>query len=205
MLSQVEIMEMTVEHTGQVANLHISGIHKGFISTLGVKFVTALYVAIAESNYGFGFVALERNKVIGFSSFTTNLNGLYKSIIFKNGFRFMFILAWKMLSSKTIKKIFETLLYPNRIKKMDTSRAEFLSMVVTKEGRGKGLATNLMERGFIKCSEQAIEKIKILARADLKAINSMYSKYGFDLIGQIESHGVVSNVYVANTSWRKPL
>ena len=27
----------------------------------------------------------------------------------------------------------------------------------------------------------------------------MYEKYGFELVGQMENHGIVSNIYIADT------
>jgi ribosomal protein S18 acetylase RimI-like enzyme len=190
---------MGPEHAAEVAELHISGIGTGFISSLGSGFTTALYQGIAKSGDGFGFVALKDGKVIGFSSFTTNLGGLYKSVLLRSGLKFMFILAWRMFSFQRIKKVFETLFYPSRIKKLDLPSAEFLSMSISEAGRGKGLATRLMQKGFDECSSRGIDKIKIFAAVDIVGINKMYEKYGFDLACQMENHGVVSNVYVAET------
>ena len=75
MTSQNDIFDiclMTSKDAEEVAKLHIEGIHKGFISTLGVTFVKALYEAIAESEYGFGYVAKLDDRVKGFIAFTEN-------------------------------------------------------------------------------------------------------------------------------------
>jgi hypothetical protein len=77
----IRIASLLPEHTRAVAKLHISGIKIGFISSLWVKFVTALYEAIAKSTYGYGFVALLDNKVVGFASFAMHLGSLYKSVV----------------------------------------------------------------------------------------------------------------------------
>lgn len=45
-------------HCRQAACLHIQGISAGFISSLGLPFVTALYEAIAEDKNSLGFVAV---------------------------------------------------------------------------------------------------------------------------------------------------
>ena len=132
---------MRKEHARQAARLHIEGIHMGFISSLGVEFVTALYEAIAQSPESFGYVALKDQKVVGFASFTTNLNGLYRTIILKNGLRFFFLLSKRIFSWRVNRKIFETLFYPSRVKKYNFPKAEFLSMAVSPEARGHGLAT----------------------------------------------------------------
>jgi len=121
-----------------VAALHIEGISAGFISSLGIDFVTALYQAIAKSKSSFGFVAEENSEVSGFVALSTNLNELYKSIILKKGLRFALLLASKMFSLKRIKKVFGTLFYPGKAKKMNLPPAEILSIVIAPEGRRKG-------------------------------------------------------------------
>ncbi|MHC5200491.1 MAG: hypothetical protein ACYSO1_10355, partial [Planctomycetota bacterium] len=109
----VEIVALTPAYAHEAALLHIEGIDMGFISSLGINFVTALYGAIAESPESFGYVAIKEDKVVGFATFTTNLKGLYKSIIKKNTFRFGLLLFGKLFSWKRIRKIFATLFYPS--------------------------------------------------------------------------------------------
>ncbi len=199
MLEDIKIVDFSSKDASSVAALHISGIKTGFISSLGIGFVTALYEAIAECDVSFGYVAKKDGEVLGFSMFTTNLGILYKFVVLRNIFRFGFKLMWNMCSLRRIKKVFETLFYPSRIKKMNLPSAEFLSMVVAEKGRGKGLASRLMQRGFDECYRRGVEKIKIFAAAEIKPINKMYEKYGFELVGQMDNHGIISNVYVAET------
>ena len=199
MTNELKIIELLPEYASQTAELHICGISTGFISSLGIDFVTALYEAIAESEFGFGFVAQKDNKIIGFAVLTTNLSALYKSVILKNGLKFAFTLAWKIFSFGTIKKVFETLFYPGRVKKMNVSGAELLSIVVIEEGRSKGLATQLVEKGLEECTKRGIDKVKVLVGADNEPANKLYLKCGFELVEQIDSHGVHSNIYMAKT------
>jgi len=200
MTKDIAIREITVQDAPMVAALHIKGIKTGFISSLGIDFVTALYEAIAKNKSSFGFVAEENDKVLGFIAFTTNLNKLYKSVITKSGIKFALLLVGKIFSLKTIKKVFETLFYPNRIKKLDLPSAELLSIVIDKEQREKGLATGLVQKGLAKCARRGIEKVKVLVAADNQSANKLYKKYGFELVAQIENHGILSNIYVAETS-----
>jgi len=200
MTKDITIEAITTQKAKDIAALHVQGIHTGFISSLGINFITALYEAIAQSKAGFGFTAEQNNKVLGFVAFTTNLNKLYKSVILKKGLRFAILLAGKMFSLKRIKKVFETLFYPARIKKMNLSSAELLSIVIATEERGKGLATTLIQKGFAECTRRGIEQVKILVGADNKPANKLYLKCGFELVGQIDNHGVLSNIYVAKTN-----
>jgi len=187
------------KHAREIAKLHVSGISTGFISSLGIDFVTSLYEAIAQSKDSFGFVAEEKHKILGFVACTSNLKRLYKSVILKKGLRLGFLLAGKIFSFGAIKKVFETLLYPSRIKKMDLPCAELISTVVAPEGRRKGLATQLLQKSFQECQKRQIDKINVLVGADNEPANKLYLKCGFFLVGQIKNHGVISNIYVANT------
>ena len=195
----VQIVPLTPEYAKAAAILHIEGIDMGFISSLGIDFVTALYRAIAESPESFGYVAIKEDKVVGFATFTTNLKGLYKSIIKKNIIRFGFLLFGKMFSWKMIRKIFETLFYPSRIKKYQFPEAEFLSMSVSPAARGHGLATRFIKTGFEECNRRGIKELKILAATKIGPINKVYEKFGFKVAAQVENHGIVSNVYVVST------
>ena len=196
---QVEFRDLQAVHAGQVAALHIQCISTGFISSMGIDFVTSLYDAIVKSKSSLGVVAVKNEKVIGFVAFTTNLNKLYKSIIRRKGLKFALLLAGNVLSLRRIKKIFETLSYPARIKKMNLPSAELLSIAVAPEERRKGLASQLIEKGLRLYRKTGVDKVKVLIGADNKAGNKLYLKSGFELIGQIVNHGVLSNIYVAKT------
>ncbi len=195
----MEFKSLQVAHAGQVAALHIQCISTGFISSMGIDFVTSLYEAIVKSKSSFGVVAVRNGKVLGFAAFTTNLNKLYKSVVWRKGLIFTLLLAGNVWSFKQVKKMFETLFYPARTKKMNLPSAELLSIAVGPEERGKGLAGKLIEKGFQHCRKTGIDKVKVLIGADNKAGNKMYLKFGFKLIGQIVNHGVLSNIYVAKT------
>jgi len=190
---------LSKSHSTQIGHLHIQGISTGFISSLGIDFVTALYEAIAQSKASFGFVAEEEGSVLGFVAFTTNINKLYKSVILKKGWRFGLLLAGRILSLQRIRRVFETLFYPSRIKKMDLPSAELLSIVVSEQAQGKGIAKQLMKKGFRECAKRGIDAVKVLVGVDNEPANKLYLKSGFELAGQIDNHGILSNIYVAKT------
>lgn len=194
---------LKVEHAPEVARLHIQGISTGFISSLGINFVTALYEILAQSRTSFGFVAEEGDSILGFVAFTKNLNNLYKSVILRKGFRLAFLIVGKISSLSRLKKVFETLLYPSRTKKMNLPSAELLSTVIAPEGRRKGLATQLLQKSFLECQKRGIDNVKVLVGAANEPANKLYLKCGFEFVGQIESHGVISNIYIANTGKKR--
>jgi predicted ATP-grasp superfamily ATP-dependent carboligase/ribosomal protein S18 acetylase RimI-like enzyme len=195
----IRITTLLPEHARVVAGLHITGIHTGFISSLGIDFVTALYEEIAASRFSFGLVAESKGDVVGFVVFTTDINKLYRSAILKGGLRFGFLLAGRMLSLRRIKNAFETILYPGRISKLGVPRAELLSIVVAPEERGKGLSHTLTREGLAECKHRGIDRVKVLVGADNAPANKLYLKSGFEHVAQINNHGVISNIYAVET------
>jgi ribosomal protein S18 acetylase RimI-like enzyme len=195
---QIEPLEN--DFVADIADLHSRGIPTGFLSSLGPKFLTALYQAIAQSENAFGFVARENDQILGYVAFTDNLSRLYKSVIKQNFFRFSLLLARKMLRFSRIKKVFQTLLYPGKAKKLDLPAPELLAIVIADQARGRGLAPRLMQAGLDECKNRGIDKIKILVGADNQPANKLYCKCGFQLVGRINSHNIPSNIYIKNIS-----
>ncbi len=200
MANDIKITKLLPFHAEDVARLHISGIHTGFISSLGLDFVTALYEAIATTESGFGFVAVKESRVVGYVAFTTNVGALYKSVIRKRGLKLSIVLARNMFSLETVKKVSETLFYPKRIKKLDLPSAELLSISIDPDVRSKGLATNLTYYGFQECLERKIEKVKVLVGSENTPANNFYTKYRFEFVKQINNHGILSNIYVTDSN-----
>ena len=78
--------------------------------------------------------------------------------------------------------------------------AELLSIVVANESQGKGLGLQLLQKGLAECAKRGIDKVKVLVGVDNKPANELYQKCGFELVAQIENHGILSNVYVVDTA-----
>lgn len=193
----ISIQGITSNYAEEIASLHIRGISTGFISSLGENFVTSLYEAIAKDENSFGVVAVEDDKVLGFVSFSTSLSGLYKHLILTKGFSFAFILARRMFSFRVFKKVIDNILYPSKMKKAGLPSAELLSIVIDPKAQGKGIATQLVEKGLQECKSRSIDEVKVLVSADNRPANKLYKKLGFEFHSHIDSHGVKSNIYVA--------
>jgi ribosomal protein S18 acetylase RimI-like enzyme len=183
-------------HCHNVARLHREGIASGFISSLGQKFVESLYGAIAEDNNSFGFVAVQNDIPVGFIAFTANLLNLYKHVALKQGLKFAPIMFRRVFSLRVIKKVYDNLIYPSKMKRMELPDAELLSIAVAVEGRGKGIAMSLIHAGLEEYRKRRVEKVKVLVAEDNVPANTLYRKAGFHLACQINSHGVLSNIYV---------
>ncbi len=189
-----------IRDVSTIASLHIRGIETGFISSLGHEFVQELYKVVLVDEGSFSFVALDDVEIQGFVAFTQNLDKLYRSVILKSGFRFAVILAGKLFSFKKMKRVFGTLLYPSRTGKLNLPKAELLAIAIAPEGRRSGIATRLVSAGLRACADRSIDSVKVMVAENNVPANRLYQKCGFKLLCQIDSHGVPSNIYVAQTS-----
>lgn len=195
-MSETTIRPLELKFTEECAKLHISGISAGFISSLGPRFLTCLYKSILQHEKSFCLVAEENGEASGFVAFTDDLKSLYKLALRKYGLAFMWAVGIKLLSPKIIKRIFQNLFYPSKSEKLNLPKAELLSIAVAPQAQGKGLATKLVQTGFKECQRRNIEKVKVLVASENQAANNLYKKSGFKLAAQVDSHGILSNVYV---------
>lgn len=198
---ELNIIPLCREHARAVADLHISGIHTGFISSLGSAFVTVLYESISENPESFGFVAIIDGRVAGFVSITSDVGQLYRVVFKKNGFRFVLLLGGKLFTFRTLRRIGETFFYRQRLKNLHLPEAEILSMAVAPEARFYGLGPQFIRMGLEECCRRGISEVNILAAATLAPINKMYRLMGFQVRTQVFNHGILSNIYVVPTDF----
>ena len=104
----------------------------------------------------------------------------------------------KIISLRVFKKVFDNVLYPGKMKKAGLPSAELLSIVVSPQAKGKGIARQLVEKGIQECKARGINKVKVLVAADNEPANKLYENSGFEFHSQLDSHGVKSNIYVAH-------
>jgi ribosomal protein S18 acetylase RimI-like enzyme len=192
----MEIVPFHSDYASDIAHLHVRGIPTGFISSLDLDFVTALYHALTQSKHAFGFVVREKNRTLGFIAFADNLTFLYLAVLKNNFYRFSRILFRRIFSWTHIKKASETLLYAVKTQNKNLPAAELLAIVIDDQVHGRGLASKLLQRGLAECQNRGIHKVKVLVAADNQPANQLYHKFGFQLIDCIQSHNIPSNIYV---------
>ncbi|MBU0576921.1 GNAT family N-acetyltransferase [Patescibacteria group bacterium] len=191
------IRDIQAQDTEEVARIHIEAIATGFISSLGLNFVGTLYREICNSEVGFGYVAEENSKVIGFITGAMDVSKLYKEIVFKKGFLFIMPLIKYFFRLATLKRIAESLFYPYRVKN-DYCKAEILAVGVKKEHRGKGVGKKLMEAVIEGFRKRGIKEVKALTHDENEPSNQYYLNQGFKPIGKIKHHENYLNIYQIN-------
>ncbi len=186
-------------HFEKIAFLHREYIKTGFLSSLGLPFLTLMYHTMGNSNNAFCVVAKDNNKIIGFSSGTISVGTFYKDFLKRNFIRASMILLPKFFNVRFPKKMFETLFYP-AMKEQSLPRSELLSIVVDKNYRGRGIAQELFRKLEEEFRSRNIKEFKVVVGSKLITACKFYEKMGGFFSTEIEVHkGEKSRVYVWQT------
>ena len=196
---RVLLCDMQPQQVAQVAKLHAEGIARGFISSLGPTFIKQLYRGIVSCPSAFCLVAVDEDRVVGFLAGAESVGKLYRSLILRRGLLMIGPLLRFAFSPRTIRKIFQTLLYPSHTGK-EYPPAEVLSVVVAADARRRGVGDKLMRAGLKELAHRNISAVKVAVAADNEPANHYYIKEGFEKAGIYDSHGVQTNIYVRQLS-----
>ena len=180
----------------QIAKIHKQEINQGFLSQLGIKFLSKLYEAMILSKNSFVVVAKEENNVIGFISGCSNVKNFYKDFLKKYTFWAIIILLPKFLNLTTIKKIFETLKYSKK-EENDLPETELLVIAVKKEFHGQGVAIKMFNFFINELKKRNIKKFRVVVGENLSRAIGFYEKVGFKFHSNITIHqNNLSKIYI---------
>ncbi|MDQ3058654.1 MAG: GNAT family N-acetyltransferase [Pseudomonadota bacterium] len=183
-----------------VAKLHIANINQGFLSTLGVGFVSLMYRAIDEGDDSVLLVARVNGEAIGFVAGATGMKPIYRRML-----RYWPQLVWALLPSifspRRVWRIIEILRYSRNggggSSGLVLPAAELLSIAVAPEFRGQRHAENLYQalcEHFLQCGMPAF---KIVVGSALAPAHRFYRRMGAQPAAEVEVHqGSASTVYV---------
>ena len=190
----------TKKDATQIAIIRKREINQGFLSQLGVKFLSKLYKSTMVSPNAFTIVAKDNDKVIGFISGCTNVAKFYHDFFKKYFFQVFFILLPKMFKLSILKKIFETLKYPQQKEEKKLPGAELLTIAILKEYHGQGIAQKMFEKFVKEMKKREIKQFKVIVGESLMRAIRFYEKIGFKFHSSISVHKhKPSSVYIYNT------
>jgi ribosomal protein S18 acetylase RimI-like enzyme len=201
----IEISHASVrEHFRVAACLHAKSITEGFLSTLGTRFLTALYEGIGEARDSGVLVAIEKNQVVGFVSYTANVKQCYKDTIRNQWLRLGLAVGPNLLKPQIYLKIIETLRYPslqqggfkpNKGESTLDKRPELLSMAVSSEARGKGIGSLLVDALDQEMARLGVKRYMLVTHALDARSNNFYKSCGFERTKEFMNHGKPMNEY----------
>jgi len=192
----VKISLAIKDHAPQIAKIHKQEINQGFLSQLGIKFLSKLYEAMILSKNSFVVVAKKNDEVIGFISGCLNIKNFYKDFLKKNTLWAIIILLPKFLNLATIKKIIETLKYSKK-EENDLPETELLVIAVKKEFHGQGIAIKMFEFFIDELKKREIKKFRVVVGKNLSRAIGFYEKVGFKFHSNITIHqNNLSKIYI---------
>jgi ribosomal protein S18 acetylase RimI-like enzyme len=184
----------------QVARLHIASLDQGFLSTLGSGFLTELYRSIDKCPQAVLIVKCQQGEVIGF---VTGVSGPMTLIYRRMMLRFP-LWAWRLFpiffSPKRLGRIIEILRYvKSNNEQSNLPISELLSIALTPNSRGKGIADAMYGDLIKHFREMKVERFKIVVGDGLTPAHKFYQRMGAKVVAETEiHHGVRSAVYVQN-------
>ena len=196
-----------VQDAAVLASLHMETIFEGFLSKLGVGFLTSLYRYIIQREKV--FVYREKGEVIGFVSLSEDAKGMIRRFAFSSPasiFKILFILFkrpsffFPMLETAmaTFLSFFKNSKNSNGKKQQPLlPEAELLSLAVNPDQQSAGIGTELLIvlEKYLRGSK--VTEYKVIVGQGLDSANNFYKKHGFVYSTKIRIHGKsVSNVYV---------
>lgn len=150
------IRPLAPEDATIAADLHIEGQPGTFLTSLGRRFLEALYAQMAVSSYCFGYVAVDGDEVIGVVTGTTDSGAVFKELVLRRGYKLALPVLGSLLRHPSlIPKVVQTMLYPSQTH-IEPGEAEMLYLATRSERRGEGIgralwwafADGLRERGY---------------------------------------------------------
>jgi len=195
------VLTADLSDCSKIAELHRDSIQEGFVSRLGVPFLTLLYQALLKFSGGILLVAKKDQLLLGFVAGVVNTSAFYKYFL-----RYHFIGAGSLIIPALFKQrclsgILESLHYTRKVDQPHLPEAELISIAVRPEYRGQGIADQLFDalRAYFK--NKGITEFRIVMGAGLSRAQKFYERKGCDLRDEIEVHrGVHSMVYTCNIS-----
>ena len=179
------------------ARLHCDLITEGFLTTLGVPFLSLLYRSMDQDSDSAFLVEGVDGEVVGFVTGTSGIGRIYRRLLLQPH-RLLFALRGCLFSPLKIYGILEILMF-SIIKKnsMQLPSEELLSIVVRRDFQGNGFAENLFGSLCAHFASKGAQSFKIIVGNDLDRAHAFYKKMGCIPCIEIQMHsGSNSIVYI---------
>lgn len=199
--SRIEILRLGADappsYVADLARLHESEIHGGFLASLGRGVLHTLYRELARSPHAVVLGAVEDGRVIGMICGATDTKGVYRRFLLRSAWRLAPRMAFWMLSPSRLFRLAETLLYPMKKTSVDLPEEEVLNFCVDRACQGKGVGQRLFERLVKEFAQRGVRRIRIVTGASQKSAQRFYDAAGAIKACDASVHrGTQSYIYV---------
>ena len=195
-MEEYKIRLLEIKDCQEAAALRFAEHNTGFLSSMSLEFHAEILKGTCKSKWGFGLVCVgENEKIIGMLYAATNLKKYYRSILLRK----WPMLAWRasltlIKRPMLIRGVVQYFFYPARTSS-DSVEAEWLTMVVDRNYRGKGIAKALTKSLIEEYKKRGTKKFRSTVAANNIISCRLHEKYGFKLTDSFELCGNQINVY----------
>ncbi len=173
----------TEDDATDVARLHGRQIGEGFLSSLGPSFLRLLYRRIARTPDSFLLVVADGDRPVGFVAGTSDVRGLYRSFVLRDGAAVVLTSAPRLLRSW--RSVFETLGHGGT---ESAAGAELLAIAVDPSHQSHGTGRLLVEGFLAELHSRAIDSAHVVVAADNRRAIALYERCGFRTLTEFELH-----------------
>ena len=179
----------------RIAEIHAEALKGDFLPSLGVRFLTELYRGMLDLGLGFGFVAVESGRVVGFVIASEDTSRLFRSVMLRRALP----LGWHILPALVrrpalLGNVLQTLSY-TRQEEAVTVTAELLVIAVDPEQRSHGLGAALCRALEQEFRRRGRGQYKVTVNQGYDGANRFYRRQGFALAHSFRLYGRLWNLY----------
>ena len=160
------------------AHLHADRIADGFLSFLGPAFLTRLYRRVARAPGSFLLVVDDGGAgVVGFLAGSTDVRGLYRSFLLRDGLAAGLAAAPRLLRGR--RRALETLGHGSGAGSGTGRGAELLAVAVAAGHEGEGIGTALVAAFLGEVAAAGGHEAYVVVGADNHGAVALYGRAGF--------------------------
>jgi ribosomal protein S18 acetylase RimI-like enzyme len=165
------------------AHLHAGQIGEGFLTILGPGFLRRLYRRVVRTPGSFLLVVEDGAIAVGFLAGSTDVAGLYRSFVLRDGAAAALVCGGRLLRSW--RRVVETLHHGTG---GTGDGAELLAIAVDPAVRGRGAGTLLVNGFLSEIGRRRQEAAHVVVGADNETAIALYRRAGFRTAERFELH-----------------
>jgi ribosomal protein S18 acetylase RimI-like enzyme len=197
-----QIDRPAAEEFRYIARLHSESITGGFLSTLGLPFLSNLYGGISAAPQSGVLVARDADRVLGFAAFTADLGACYRWVLTRRFVPLGISLVPNLLNLSIYRNVIQTLAYPLHASREPSGassaqpRAELLAVSVGDQARGRGIGKTLLRAVDERFTQLRVTQYFVVTHGTDERSNNFYKACGFHWVHSFTNHGKPMNEYV---------
>ncbi|KPA13936.1 GCN5-related N-acetyltransferase [Candidatus Magnetomorum sp. HK-1] len=181
---KIHYRPMCIQDIPEVSSLHMKSLKEGLLYDMGEQYIRLLHYISLKSENSYGFVALDRDQIIGAAICSKNINDLYRKMIFHP--KFLFGLAKRIFR---LKKLYSTF-------GKEPIKYEFTFFFIDKAYHNLYVALNLMNLIDKYFSKQGIYTYTLQVKETNKTAIVLYEYFGFKKYSEIGTANSKRVIYI---------